>query len=61
LVSAGVAETGSFHADGQGHAVTTDLPFVADLDRGLLRVTLVNQDCSTAVEVPWGKKSYYLH
>jgi hypothetical protein len=61
LVSAGVVETGSFHADGQGHAVTTDLPFVADLDRGLLRVTLVNQDCSTAVEVPWGKKSYYLH
>jgi hypothetical protein len=60
LVSAGVAETGSFHADAQGHAVTTDLPFVANLDSGSLRVTLVTQNCSAAVEIPWGKKSYHL-
>lgn len=61
LVSAGVTDTGSFHADAQGHAVTMALPFVADLDRGSLRVTLVIKECSTAVEVPWGKKSYLLH
>jgi hypothetical protein len=61
LVSAGVTDTASFHADAQGHAVTMGLPFVADQDRGLLRVTLVTQECSTAVQVPWGKKSYFLH
>jgi hypothetical protein len=56
-----VTDTASFHADAQGHAVTTDLPFVADQDHGFLRVTLVTQECSTAIEIPWGKKSYYLH
>ncbi|MFY9855255.1 MAG: hypothetical protein WAK26_15395 [Terracidiphilus sp.] len=61
LVSAGVTDAGSFHADAQGHAVTTDLPFVDNQERGSLRVTLVTQECSTAVEIPWGKKSYYLH
>jgi hypothetical protein len=61
LVSAGVPETGSFHADAQGHAVTTDRPFVANLDRGSLKVALATQECSTAVEVPWGKKSYHLN
>lgn len=61
LVSAGITDTGSFHADAQGHAVTTDLPNVADVDRGSLRVTLVTQECSTAIELPWGKKSYSLH
>ncbi len=60
LVSAGVTDTASFHADAQGHAVTMGLPFVAGLDRGLLKVTLVTQECSTAIEVPWGKKSYSL-
>lgn len=60
LVSAGVTDTASFHADAQGHAVTMGLPFAAGLDRGLLRVTLVTQECSTAVQVPWGKKSYSL-
>jgi hypothetical protein len=61
LVSGGATDTGSFHADAQGHAVTTDLPDVDNLDRGSLRVTLATQECSTAVEVPWGKKSYHLH
>jgi len=60
LVSAGVAETGVFHADAQGHAVTTDLPFVGGQDRGTLRVALVTKECSTEVDVPWGKKSYVL-
>jgi hypothetical protein len=61
LVSAGETDAGSFHADAQGHAVTTDLPFVANLDRGSLRVALATPECSAAVEVPWGKKSYHLH
>jgi hypothetical protein len=60
LLSAGQTETGNFHTDAQGHAVTTDLPFVANLDSGSLRVTLVTKGCSTAVQVPWGKKSYHL-
>jgi hypothetical protein len=61
LVSGGATDTGSFHTDAQGHAVTTDLPDVAGLDRGSLKVTLATQECSAAVEVPWGKKSYHLH
>jgi hypothetical protein len=61
LVSGGATETGSFHTDAQGHAVTTDLPNASNLDSGSLRVTLATQECSTAVEVLWGKKSYYLY
>jgi hypothetical protein len=61
LVSAGVTDAASFHADAQGHAVTTDLPFVADQDHGFLRVTVDTHECSTAVEIPWGKKSYHLN
>ena len=61
LVSAGATDTGSFHADAQGHAVTTDLPSADNLDRGSLRVSLVIKECTTSVEVPWGKKSYHLH
>ncbi|MGA3009410.1 MAG: hypothetical protein ABSD72_04045 [Terracidiphilus sp.] len=57
LVSGGVADAASFHADAQGHAVTMGLPFVGGDDLGFLRVTLVTQGCSAAVEVPWGKKS----
>jgi hypothetical protein len=58
LLSAGQTETGNFHTDAQGRAVTTDLPFANDLDRGSLRVSLVTKECSTAVQVRWGKKSY---
>jgi hypothetical protein len=58
LLSAGQTETGNFHTDAQGHAVTTDLPFANDLDKGSLRVSLVTHECSTAVQVRWGKKSY---
>jgi hypothetical protein len=61
LVSGGATETGSFHTDAQGHAVTTDIPNASNLDSGSLRVTLATQECSTAVEVLWGKKSYYLY
>jgi hypothetical protein len=61
LVSGGATETGSFRTDAQGHAVTTDLPNASNLDSGSLRVTLATQECSTAVEVLWGKKSYYLY
>lgn len=60
LVSAGVADPAGFHTDARGHAVTTDIPFITDLDSGSLRVALNSHECSTAIEVPWGKKSYSL-
>ncbi len=59
MVSAGEPETGKFNVNAQGHAVTTDLPFVYGRDSGSLRVTLVTTECSIAVEVPWGKGSYH--
>ncbi len=60
LTSAGVSETGIFHADAKGHAVTTDIPSMDSQDRGTLKVTLTTKGCSTEVDVPWGKKSYFL-
>lgn len=60
MVSAGEQKPGKFITDAHGHAVTTDLPFVQNLDQGSLRVTIDNKNCSAAVEIPWGKKSYQL-
>lgn len=59
MVSAGESESGEFHADAHGHAVTSDFPYVAGMDEGSLRVTLATPNCSAAVEVPWGKGSYH--
>jgi hypothetical protein len=59
LVSAGKQETRKFSVDSQGHAVSAGLPLVDGKDRGSLRVTLATTECSTAVEIPWGKGSYH--
>jgi hypothetical protein len=59
LVSAGKQETRKFSVDAQGHAATTDFNFAGGEDRGSLRVTLSTTECSTAVEIPWGKGSYH--
>jgi hypothetical protein len=60
LISGGVADPAGFHTDARGHGVTTNIPVIDDLDGGSLRVALSSHECSTAIEVPWGKKSYSL-
>lgn len=59
LLSAGKQETRKFSVDAQGHAATSDLRFAGGEDKGSLRVTLATTECSTAVEIPWGKGSYH--
>jgi hypothetical protein len=59
LVSAGKQETQKFSVDAQGHAATANFNFAGGEDRGSLRVTLATRECSTAVEIPWGKGSYH--
>jgi hypothetical protein len=59
LVSARKQETRKFSVDSQGHAATANFNFAGGEDRGSLRVTLATTECSTAVEIPWGKGSYH--
>jgi hypothetical protein len=58
MVTSDVPDTEKFNTNAQGHAVTAGVVFVEGKDRGSLRVTLDTKDCSTAVEIPWGKGSY---
>lgn len=60
VVSAGDAEAAKFNANANGHAVTTDLPYVDGKDTGILKVTVDAKGCSTSAEIPWGKGTYHL-
>lgn len=56
--SEGEAHDGVFHTDARGHGVTITLPYVAGKDAGVLKFSVSTKECSTSVEVPWGKASY---
>jgi len=55
---AGEPEMRKFDVNANGHAVMPVVPFIAGKDHGSLKVALTTKDCSTAVELPWGKGSY---
>jgi hypothetical protein len=54
LTSAGELEARKFSVNAQGHAVTTELPYVDGTNEGSLKVTLATEGCSANVEIPWG-------
>ena len=58
-VSAGEPETSKFSVNANGHAVTTDLPYVDGKAMGILKVTVDAKGCLTSVEIPWGKGTYH--
>jgi hypothetical protein len=58
-LSAGEAETGKFSVNGSGHGATVDMPYVEGKEKGTLKIGLDTKDCSTSVEIPWGKGSYH--
>jgi hypothetical protein len=57
-VSEGESHPGNMHVDGNGHAVTVDLPYVVGKETGLLKESISIKGCSVSVEIPWGKGSY---
>lgn len=58
-VSAGDTESSEFGVNAQGHAATIDMPYVDGKDSGTLKVTVATKECSTSVEIPWGKGTYH--
>ncbi|HUN86020.1 MAG TPA: hypothetical protein VMU48_16700 [Terracidiphilus sp.] len=57
-LSEGESHDGVFHADAHGHGAAITLPNVKGKDAGILKVSVSTNECSTSVEVPWGKGSY---
>jgi hypothetical protein len=58
-LSEGQAHSGTLHTNAHGHAARIELPYVTGKDAGNLKVTIETKECSTSVEIPWGKGSYH--
>ena len=57
--SEGELHDGKFIANAQGEGVTLVSPYVTGKDSGMLKFSVKSDDCTAAVEIPWGKTSYH--